>query len=301
MNWRELLQPRPVEHHAFERVAMRVLFAWVVWRHVPGSLAHLEITAPHGVARWFDLRFLLDPQVYTWCTYGLWVALALYVLRIGWSVALPYMAVLSIGVGTVINSQGAIAHYLQIVSLVLCAQTAAHFYSLFGIRDLTAAAYRAAAEDRVVRWSQQAIVATYLVSALTKLLKTNGLWFFQSPLLAVQITKTNDQDYYDRLDTASYEAGAAVAEWMVQNPLLVGLVLSTGLLLELTAPLVLFARWLALGYGLALVLFHMTVHQMMKLNFLFNEYLLWIYLVNVPFWILFALRFGQRRMARAPA
>lgn len=301
MNWRELLQPRPVEHHAFERVAMRVLFAWVVWRHVPGSLAHLEITAPHGVARWFDLRFLLDPQVYTWCTYGLWVALALYVLRIGWSVALPYLTVLSIGVGTVINSHGAIAHYLQIVSLVLCAQTAAHFYSLFGIRDLTGAAYRAAAEDRVVRWSQQAIVATYLVSALTKLLKTNGLWFFQSPLLAVQITKTNDQDYYDRLDTASYEAGAAVAEWMVQNPLLVGLVLSTGLLLELTAPLALFARWLALGYGLALVLFHMTVDQVMKLNFLFNEYLLWIYLVNVPFWILFALRFGQRRMARAPA
>ena len=295
--WREL-RPVRTEHHLVERVAMRVLFAFVVWRHIPASLAHLEITAPNGLARWFDLRFLLDPQAFAWCRYALAAALVVYVLRIGWSVALPYMTLLSIGVGTVINSHGAIAHYLQIVSLVLGAQTAAHFYSLFAVRAESGAAYRAAAENRVIFWSQQAIVATYLVSALTKLLRTSGMWVFQSPLISVQIIKTNDQEYYNRLDAASYGAGAEIADWMVQHPLITGLVLSTGLLLELAAPVALLGRRYAAAIGVALVLFHTTVHQVMKLNFLFNEYLIWIYLVNVPFWVLLAFRAMQRRFAR---
>ena len=297
MNWRDSGPPMPREHHWTERLAMRVLFAAVVAWHVPGSLAHLEITAPNGPARWIDLRFLLDPQVYTMCRYALWVALALYVFRIGWSIALPYLALLSIAIGAIINSHGAILHYLQIVSLVLCAQTAAHFYSVFGRRGEA----RAAAEDRVIWWSRQAIVATYLVSGLTKLIRTSGTWFFQSPLVAVQIIKTNEQDYYDQLDHTSYEAGASIAEWMVQHPLLVGLVLSTSLLLELTSPLALCSRVLAAGYGLALVLFHTTVHHVMKLSFLYNEYLLWIYLVNVPFWLVLAFRFSSGKLRRRAA
>ena len=297
MNWRSWRELRPVqtEHNGFERLAMRVLFALVVWRHIPGSLDHLEISAPNGLARWVDQGFLLDPQIFAWCKYALAVACALYVLRIGWSVALPYMALLSISVGTLINSTGAIAHYLQIVSLVLATQTAAHLYSLFAERGVAHSTWRAEAENRVIFWSQQAIVATYVVSAFTKLLRTSGMWFFQSPLIAVQIVKTNDQEFYNRLETESYGVGLATAEWMVQHPLLTGLVLSTGLLLELAAPVALFGRWYAAGLGLALVLFHTSVHQVMKLNFLYNEYLIWIYLVNVPFWILLALRAVQRR------
>lgn len=301
MNWRSLreLRPTQTEHDGFERLAMRVLFAVVVWRHIPGSLDHLEISAPNGLARWADLRFLLDPQVFAWCKYALAAACALYVLRIGWSLVLPYMALLSIGVGTLINSTGAIAHYLQIVSLVLATQTAAHFYNLFTLRGVTGSAERAQAENRVIYWSQQAIVATYVVSALTKLLRTSGMWFFQSPLIAVQIIKTNDQEFYNRLETASFDVGVATADWMVQHPLLTGLVLSTGLLLELAAPVALLGRWYAAGIGVALVLFHTSVHQVMKLNFLYNEYLIWIYLVNVPFWVLLAFRAVQRRR-RAP-
>lgn len=292
------LRPARTEHSGLERLGMRVLFALVVWRHIPGSINHLEISAPNGLARWVDLRLLLDPQIFAWCRYALAVACALYVLRIGWSVALPYMALLSIATGTLINSTGAIAHYLQIVSLVLATQTAAHFYSLFATQRGPGATRRADAENLVIFWSQQAIVATYLVSALTKLLRTSGMWFFQSPLIAVQIIKTNDQEYYNRLESANYDAGLATADWMVQHPLLTGLVLSTGLLLELAAPAALFGRWYAAGVGIALVLFHTSVHQVMKLNFLYNEYLIWIYLVNVPFWVLLAFGALQRAGAK---
>ena len=291
MNFR----PAVIHYSWFERFVMRVLFAVVVERHVPNSLSHLTLSTPHGVGRLVDLHFLLDPSVFLVCRYLLWGALLLYVLRVAWSVVLPYLTLLSVAVGTVMNSHGAIAHYLQIMSLVLCMQTAAHFYGLLQRRRGREDLNPAAREDRVVFWSQQAIVATYLVSALTKLLHTGGMWFFQTPMIAVQIIKTTDQDYYDRLDAAAYGSGSAIAEWIVQHPLLVGLVLSLGLLLELSSPLALLNRYFALFYGIALVTFHETVQRVMKLNFLYNEYLIWIYLVNVPFWVLLAVRAVRRR------
>ena len=282
------------EHETFERVTMRALFALVVWLHIPRSLAHIEITAPHGFARLLDLAFLLDPRVYAVAQYTMWVALLLYIARVGWSVVLPYLTVLSVLVGTVSNSRGGIGHNLQIVSLVLCAQTAAHFWSVFRSRAAGARDGRAA-EDRVIWWSQQAIVATYFVSGLTKLFRSSGMWIFESPLIAAQIVKSNEQFYYNRLQAPPDQFGAAIAEWMAQHPFVVGAVLSIGLLLELTAPLALFGRRAALGYGLALVLFHATVHRVMKLDFAFNSYLLWIYFVNVPFWGLLAARTIGRR------
>lgn len=279
------LRAAEIRYGWLERLIMRVLFAIVVERHVPNSLSHLSLSNPHGIGRLVDLTFLLDPSVFAVCRYLLWAALILYVCRIAWAFVLPYLTLLSIAVGTVINSHGAIAHYLQIVSLVLCAQTAAHFYGLWKQGRGGKKQSAAEREDRVVFWSQQAIVATYLVSALTKLLHTSGMWFFQTPMIGVQIIKTTDQDYYDRLDQNAYGSGVAIAEWIAQHPLLVALVLGSGLLLELTSPLALCGRRWALFYGLSLVIFHESIHRVMKLHFLYNEYLIWIYLVNVPFWV----------------
>ena len=289
------LRAAEIRYAWFERFAMRLLLAWVVKGHILGSLAHLSINTPNGLARFIDLRFLLDPQVFTACRYVLYAALVLYVLRIGWSFVLPYLALLSIAQGTIINSSGAIAHYMQIVSLVLCAQTAAHFYNKFR-RGPRLESEKFTDEDRVVFWSQQAIVATYLVSALTKLIHTGGRWFIESPLIAVQIVKTTDQDYFDRLDPSAYNSGVLNAEWIVRHPLLIALVLGFGLILELTTPLSLLGRRWALFYGVSLVLFHETVDRVMKLQFPLNEDLIWIYLVNVPVWAVFLALWPRRRL-----
>jgi hypothetical protein len=269
----------------FERVAMRVLFALTVYSHVPNSLSQRTISSPHGLARLIDLRFLLEPSAFAVCRYLLWAALVLYVVRVAWSIALPYMTLLSIAAGTIANSEGAIGHSLQIVSLVLGAQTAAHFYDLFQRRRAKEDWDNARGEDRVISWSQQAIVAAYLASALTKLVHTSGMWFFRSPMVAVQIIKTKEQDFYDRLDVAHHNAGLSIAEWVVAHPIPLALVLGCGLILELTAPVALLGRRYALFYGLGLVVFHESVQRLMKLNFIYNEYLLWIYLVNIPFWL----------------
>ena len=272
---------------------MRVLFALVVAAHMPETLAHHSMSQPNGLARLLDLRFLLNDDTLALLRYVLWAALVLYVLRVGWAIVLPYMALLSVATGSVNNSQGAISHGLQIVSLVLVAQCCAHYYSRF-TRD---PATEAAGENRMIFWSQQAIVATYLVSALTKLINSSGMWFFQAPYIAVQVVKTTEQSYYNRLDENARASGLELAAWIVAHPLLVIAMLSAGFLLEFLAPVALLGRRFALLIGLSLIAFHESIARLMKLHFEYNEYLVAIYLVNAPFWLMSSMRWWRSRAA----
>ena len=274
---------------------MRLLFAAVVATQIPAEPGYLNLPAPNGLARLVDLTFLLDPGVYRVCRAAAYVALVVYVLGRAWSATLPYLTFFCISTGSIFNSQGAISHHLQIVPLVLLAQTAAHFVNLLRARRGGSSPDRAAAEDRLISWSLQAIAATYLVSGITKLIQSSGAWIIQSPLVALQVVKTNEQDFYDTLDPARAGAGLALAEWMIRHPLLVGAAMTAGLLLELGAPVLLLGRRWAAGYGLALIVFHETIHRVMQLHFVYNQYLLWIYAVNVPFWAFAAIRLIRAR------
>jgi hypothetical protein len=209
------------------------------------------------------------------------------------------MTLLSIAAGSIYNSQGAISHHLQIVPLVLIAQTAAHFFDIFRTKRGGIADDPLRREARVVQWSQQAVVAVYLVSALTKLIHTSGAWILQSPMIVLQIIKTNDQTFYDTLDPALAGSGQALADSLADHPLLVGAVMTAGLLIELTSPLLLLGRAWALFYGIALLAFHQTVDRVMHLPFLHNQLLLVIFIINVPFWIVLAVSAGGRRATPA--
>ena len=290
MTW----EARPVEFGRVERFFMRLLFALAAASQIPESLEHLSISQPNGLARIVNLGFLLDAQVLAILRYVQWVALLLYVLRVGWALVLPYLALLSIAAGTVNNSHGAISHHFQILSLVLIAQTCAHYYARFRQRETV----DPGGENLMIFWSQQMIVATYLVSALTKLINSSVKWFIEAPFIAVQVVKTNDQSYYNMLDASARTADIAMAEWIVQHPLLVTIMMAGGFFLELLAPLALLGRRFALLFGVGLLAFHKAIDFVMELQFVYNEYLLWIYFVNVPFWMIVAARWWSSRGAQ---
>jgi hypothetical protein len=274
---------------------MRALFAAVVAFHIPLHPGVERISAPNGLARLLDLTFLLNPTAFDVCRYAAYAALVLYVLRVGWWLTLPYLTLFCVAFGSVLNSRGAIGHHLQIVALVLLAQTVALVIGPMRRNRGASAGSTTTDEDRLINWSQQAIAATYLVSGVTKLLESSGAWILQSPLVALQVMKTNEQDFYDALGNGGAGAALATAEWMASHPLLVGIAMTGGLLLELGAPAMLLGRGWAACYGLALIVFHESIGAVMKLNFVYNKYLIWIYLVNVPFWILLAWRSARRR------
>ena len=118
---------RPIPTFAFyERLVMRLLFAWLVWRATPDTLIVNGIPSPNGITHLFDLHFLLDPHVFSFARIALGAALILYVLRLVVWLALPVALFVNLAASGITNSQGAIQHAEQIVSLILLAQTVAH-------------------------------------------------------------------------------------------------------------------------------------------------------------------------------
>src|SRR5690349_18465800 len=148
----------------FERAIMRILFAVTVWRGTPNELPVNGIPAPNGITAIIDLHFLLQPQAFAYARIALAVALVLYVLRI-WQ-ALPIALFVNLATNGILNSQGAIQHALQIVSLVLLAQTVAWFYGAWVDRKNHSPQLT---ENRAIWWSQQTIVAVYLLAGIAKL------------------------------------------------------------------------------------------------------------------------------------
>ena len=194
----------------YERLVMRMLFAWLVWNATPAALIVNGIPQPNGIARIVPLQFLLDPGIFTVARYVLAGALILYVLRIVVWLALPVALFVNLGANAITNSQGAIQHSAQIVSLVLLAQTVAHFYGLWRRHHREE---RAALEDRAIWWSQQSIVAVYLVAGITKLIVTQGLWPFQAHWIGVSIAKAAYQSFYDTLNQPDLERQLALANF----------------------------------------------------------------------------------------
>ena len=275
------------EYGLYERVVMRILFAWLVLKATPARLSFYEIPAPNGIARLLNLHFLLDPRVYAFCRVLLVVALALYVLRLMMWLALPLALFVNVAANAVTTSQGAIQHAYQIVSLVLLAQTAAHFY---GVWLRCAGEPRTFLEDRLIWWSQQTIVAVYLVAGITKLIVTKGLWIFQARMVSVSIAKAAYQSFYDRLDHADLEQKLAMANFAATHGWIVALIAGCGLALELGSPLMLLNRSMAALFGCTLLAFHLALDRTMDLGFIFNQWLLIIYMINIPYWIVTGAR-----------
>jgi hypothetical protein len=279
----------------YERLVMRALFAWLVWRATPAALIVNGIPSPNGIARLFDLHFLLDPQIFVWARTVLGAALILYVLRFVVWLALPIALFVNLGANAIMNSQGAIQHTAQIVSLVLFAQTAAHFFGLWQRRRKEEE--RRLLEDRAIWWSQQTIVAVYLVAGITKLIVTHGLWIFQARWIGVSIAKSAYQKYFETLNQADLEQQLAVANFAAAHGWIVALIAATGLFLELGSPLMLINRATAAVLGCALLGFHLSLDYTMRLSFVYNQWLLLIFMINPPYWIVTGVRklFAPRR------
>ncbi len=281
----------------YERLAMRALFAWVVWKATPVALVVNGIPSPNGMTHLFDLHFLLDPQVYAWARLVLAAALILYVVRVAVWLALPVAFFVHCAANAITNSQGAIHHAVQIVSLVLFAQTAAHCFGLWRRRK---GEEHRLLEDRAIWWSQQTIVAVYLVAGITKLFVTKGLWIYQARWIGVGVAKSAYQSFYDSFSQVDLEQQLAVANFAAAHGWIVALIAATGLLLELGSPLMLINRVTAALFACALLGFHFSLDYTMRLTFIYNQWLLIIFMINAPYWIVTGAEklFGPRR---APA
>ena len=265
---------------------MRAGFAWAVMPAIPLAPTFRDQPHPNGLAHFMDLTFFADPETMGLIRQLYWLCAPLYVAGIALPVTLGWIFFVHAGVASLCNSQGAIGHMTQAGSLVLLAQWLASLWRLGvsrgGLKEALLGSR--AAMKLAMDWSRQGLAAAYVVSALAKLHHSKGLWIWKTPLLELQVRKTNDMQYYNELSLPPKIMGW-LADPLFDHPWLARIVLGAALPLELFAFLLCFNRRMAALFGVALWVFHSTVSELMRLGFALNKQMLVIFCINLPFWI----------------
>jgi len=293
---------RPIDYAPYELAIMRVLFALVIWKVASSSPSFPEQPDPIGLAAWFgiDFTFFAEPAFLRLARPVLAVCLAIYCIGRLHFVTLPVALFFVVGAGTLSNSQGAATHSTQIVALCLLTQCAWHLYAALtkpGDANTTPRARRLT-EGRLAVWfTLQTVAAAYIVSAFSKWL-ARGNWIRDASDFPLQVVKSQRMDYYNSLQApeskgSGYgiisDALAPAAAWMehtlMTHPAWAPALLAPGFFLELFAFVLLAGRKIGAAFAILLIVFHLTIAQMMGLDFKFNIYLLAIFALGIPFWL----------------
>lgn len=259
----------------FLRLSFAALVLWTM--NDPHPFDFPGQPAPVGMARWINLSWLHRDGMFQ-IVLGITSALCLlYVVGRGLIVVLPLLTFLHVAVWTYSDSQGATHHGLQLVSMVLLAQTLTVFWK-----------WRAAPEVlRANLWyySRGMVLFSYVASALTKTIDTRGLWVWRSKYFPIELVKSWRMEYLDKFDPA-YAGDPTAAFWLQQHPLVAQIVFGSGFFLELFAFLGLRDRAWSAFIGVLLVLMHFSIGWLMLLEFENHQWLALIFLINLPGWIL---------------
>jgi hypothetical protein len=268
---------------ALEGFFLRFLFGVVVASTISLQVPFHEQPHPVGLARFFDLTWLSDPENLSAYRGVIFLLLILYVS--GWllPIVLPVLAIAYSLMFTLYNSQGYTHHGYQIVSLTLVAQAVTTlYYTLFkGLRLQPP-------DPLLNAWllvqSQVVVTGTYLVSFLTKVFATSGMWFWNAHYIALDMIKTQRQHYFSRFNPA--DAGdPPEAIWLLEHSWIGRELFASGALLEAFAFVALASRKAAFLIGVGLILLHRGVSILMGLRFQNNELLCVIFLIGVPYFI----------------
>lgn len=283
---------------------MRCLFAVVVWRSLPRASDQIYATqdAPNGIANWVDLTFLAAPGVYPGVQIAVGAALVVYAAGFALPFVLPFLLVCHVMVRTLFNSQGWIHHGVQMVSLVLLAQTV--IVLTFAIHRWRKGRAPGAGAGRGVAsyalfYSQMAVISLYVVSVVSKVDRSDWQWFAKSHYIGLHVVKAERDRYHAALEPPE-PGDVPAARLMLAHPNLTRLFLGAGVALEFLAFLALRGRLWALAIGLGMIGFHRCIAALMTIHFHFNELLLLIFLVNAPYWIVTGIGSARRGLRPAP-
>jgi hypothetical protein len=272
-----------VAHYGWEMLLMRGLFSWLLWQLLPGSIPFIHQPIPNGVGHLFDLTFLADQNLFFILRIGYGLALLVFISGLLPIISLGYVALLLIMVGALENSQGAIGHHLQLACMVASAQWIVY---VCGVRGGGKSALKPSIEvhQRATHWAKIVIVASYVTSACVKLIASGGLWIIQLPDVSLQLIKTHANVYYDTLWAQTEWVANELPHFISNHPNLTRIFFTPGLLLEVFAFIAITGRRGAGFIGVGLLFMHLLVRWVMNLSFSAHEWLLMIYLINLPYW-----------------
>jgi hypothetical protein len=255
------------------------------------------IPEPSSIALWWEgITCLSDPAVFVPLKWIFRVAVAFYVAGIFSPIALSYVFFMDVALGALEASQGASGHSRQTFSLCLMGFTLASWVTLFlkdrgGLKNLLYT--RNTAQDMIINWGRQMIVAAYTTSAVTKELNSEGLWFTKTESFVVSVIKAQDENVLKGVPIA--DAAKDLAQWMLDHHFVAGCMLLSGWLLEICAPLALLNRRMLLLMGVLYWIFHWLNGWFMGLGFPLNRLLISALFLSV----IFGLVLGKGKAEKA--
>ncbi|WP_038160930.1 hypothetical protein [Verrucomicrobium sp. BvORR106] len=278
--------PFPV--HRWEWVLMRIAFAALVMHTFMDwhPFKYASQPAPVGIATLVDLSFLHRPGMFEFFRGLGAVGLTVYILGFGLRFVLPVLALASTMIYTYSNSQGFTHHGVQLVTLVLIGQSLVAWWWWWkqrqGARDI-ASALPLPLQSYMVYYSTGIIAFSYVISAVTKITNSKGMWVLNAKYLCIEIVKSQRLNYYGDLDPAQ-KMDPPVAVWLLQHPLAATVLFGSGFFLECFAFVALRDRIWAFIIGVSLIAMHESISWIMELDFHNHEALVLIFLINLPFW-----------------
>lgn len=296
----------PIRLARWEVIVLRVVIAMLVWDVHTGWINYWDrpheavlqmvvsdrqndlrySTQPHpnGFGTVVDFSFLANDAVERPLRAATGISLLLYVLGVPAALSLAMPVFFGLGTATLINSQGAIGHIAQGLHLVLLVLWLAGVWCWICWLRRRPLPWGFSAAEFEMDWARQALMSAYVVSAITKLLNSEGGWLASARYFPLHLVKNNDMEYYDTLNPEALRLDW-VPQVLMEHPVLCSVFFGLALPLELFAFLGLYNRRMAALFGLGLIGFHETVTQLTHLSFIFNKLLLLFLFVNPLWWI----------------
>ena len=315
---RSLFRLEPISHAWWEHLIFRLAIAYLLIDNVLGMRLNYDwaypfvgiaksgpnyfsLPAPTGIGLiWPGITALSDPAVFGTVRAFFYAAALLYVCGVLAPVALIYMFLVDACMGSLLASQGAHGHSRQAIALGLLGMTMASYACLFikkrgGWKNLLI--WSKFSQDLAMNWGRQMIVAAYAVSAVTKEIKSDGFWFTKSEGFTLAVAKAQEEAAIKGVVEIT-EGARDFLGWMAHHPQVSVAMLLGAWLLEISAPLMLLNRRMALLLGILLWIFHGINGWFMGLAFPLNRALILVFFINVPWWVYTGVKSG---VSRTPA
>ena len=282
----------PVVVGRAEALFLRIFLVGVVLYSLWDPSKYNRVEDPAGLASWgLPVAWIGQNGVHPWFLVGTFVFGLVYVAglwRAGWLTLIGVFGLTFAHVSywTLANSQGNTFHGSNMTSIVLVMQlVAAIIMQVRSARNLEPTPRWPSLDSMLLYFSQCGIAGAYVTSAITKLLKSKGMWLWDSPYFAKSIQKVWRQLHFDNPSLEKYSGVSPWATYMAEHPWMARIMFAPGFILEMLAFMILFNRAWAAGLGVALVLMHVGIGFIMQLYFPEFEMMVFIFCVNLPFWI----------------
>jgi hypothetical protein len=298
------------------------------WLSIGRGVDYTTQPYPRSIAQFVDVTWITQPANIPYIAGTLGVLLVIYMLGIAPVLAMGALLAMQVCVGALEHSQGNntwhSTHLLAFCMIGvlgsaltenlgalkrggikgLWAHCAERYQWLAYVLKTPASWWRKASNPMESRQEtsrsftiyivQQLIAAAYMVAGISKLWISKGMWMIDVQNIGLQFEKSRWQKYYQSLEQPDVVPWAA--GFVNSHPIFTSVFFSTGLLLELLCFVALFNRAYLGIFGVSLFLMHLLIQRFMTLNFYYNEWMVIIFFINIPFWVVW----GYQRVSKQP-